>query len=106
MYQAAGLIGYLQTFDRNVLVEGCSVSDITLGKVYEPDSEVTDRIYDLEQYYSHAFIGDIVNISKNEDAYGKYTVELKDNSVAAQIDGIPTCNTTNDYAGWWGLTNI
>lgn len=101
LYQAAGLIGYLQTFDRNVLVEGCSVSDITLGKVYEPDSEVTDRIYDLEQYYSHAFIGDIVNISKNEDAYGKYTVELKDNSVAAQIDGIPTCNTTNDYAGWW-----
>lgn len=104
--QAAGLIGYLQTFDRNVLVEGCSVSDITLGKVYEPDSEVTDRIYDLEQYYSHAFIGDIVNISKNENAYGKYTVELKDNSVAAQIDGIPTCNTTNDYAGWWQLTNI
>lgn len=101
LYQAAGLIGYLQTFDRNVLVEGCSVSDITLGKVYEPDSEVTDRIYDLEQNYSHAFIGDIVNISKNEDAYGKYTVELKDNNVAAQIDGIPTCNTTNDYAGWW-----
>lgn len=101
LYQAAGLIGYLQTFDRNVLVEGCSVSDITLGKVYEPDSKVTDRIYDLEQYYSHAFIGDIVNISKNEDAYGKYTVELKDNSVDTQIDGIPTCNTTNDYAGWW-----
>ncbi len=101
LYQAAGLIGYLQTFDRNVLVEGCSVSDITLGKVYEPDSKVTDRIYDLEQYYSHAFIGDIVNISKNEDAYGKYTVELKDNRVDTQIDGIPTCNTTNDYAGWW-----
>lgn len=101
LYQAAGLIGYLQTFDRNVLVEGCSVSGITLGKVYEPDSEVTDRIYDLEQYYSHAFIGDIVNISKNADAYGKYTVELKDNSVDTQIDGIPTCNTTNDYAGWW-----
>lgn len=101
LYQAAGLIGFLQTFDRNVLVEGCSVSGITLGKVYEPDSKVTDRIYDLEQYYSHAFIGDIVNISKNEDAYGKYTVELKDNSVDTQIDGIPTCNTTNDYAGWW-----
>ena len=101
LYQAAGLIGYLQTFDRNVLVEGCSVSDITLGKVYEPDSKVTDRIYDLEQYYSHAFIGDIVNISKNKDAYGKYTVELKGNSVDTQIDGIPTCNTTNDYAGWW-----
>ena len=101
LYQAAGLIGYLQTFDRNVLVEECSVRDITLGKVYEPDSKVTDRIYDLEQYYSHAFIGDIVNISKNADAYGKYTVELKDNSVDTQIDGIPTCNTTNDYAGWW-----
>lgn len=101
LYQAAGLIGYLQTFDRNVLVEGCSVSSITLGKVYDPTPDVVDRIYDLEQYYSHAFIGDIVNISTDADAYDKYTVELKDNSVDAQITGIPTCNTTNEYTGWW-----
>lgn len=101
LYQAAGLIGYLQTFDRNALVEGCSVRDITLGKVYDPAPDVVDRIYDLEQYYSHAFIGDIVNISKNADAYDKYTVELKDNRVDAQITGIPTCNTTNEYTGWW-----
>ena len=101
LYQAAGLIGYLQTFDRNVFVEGCSVSSITLGKVYDPTPDVVDRIYDLEQYYSHAFIGDIVNISTDADAYDKYTVELKDNSVDAQITGIPTCNTTNEYTGWW-----
>lgn len=101
LYQAGGLIGYLQTFDRNVLVEGCSVSSITLGKVYDPTPDVVDRIYDLEQYYSHAFIGDIVNISTDADAYDKYTVELKDNSVDAQITGIPTCNTTNEYTGWW-----
>lgn len=101
LYQAAGLIGYLQTFDRNVLVEGCSVSSITLGKVYDPTPDVVDRIYDLEQYYSHAFIGDIVNISTDADAYDKYTVELKDNSVDTQITGIPTCNTTNEYTGWW-----
>lgn len=101
LYQAGGLIGYLQTFDRNALVERCSVRDITLGKVYDPAPDVVDRIYDLEQCYSHAFIGDIVNISKNADAYDKYTVELKDNSVDAQITGIPTCNTTNEYTGWW-----
>ena len=101
LYQAGGLIGYLQTFDRNALVEGCSVRDITLGKVYDPAPDIEDRIYDLEQYYSHAFIGDIVNISTDADAYDKYTVELKGNSVDAQITGIPTCNTTNEYTGWW-----
>ena len=101
LYQAGGLIGYLQSFDRNVLVEGCSVSDISFDKVYESADDVADKVYDMEQYYSHAFIGTIANVSNTVDAYDKYTIELRNNSVAQQIAGIPTCDRTDDYIGWW-----
>lgn len=96
---AGGLIGFLQTGDRNVLVEGCSVSNITLEDVYE--SEAEDKIWDLEQYYSHPFIGDISNFSNNENSYDTYTVELRNNTVDQQMTDIPVSDRPNDYTGWW-----
>ena len=96
---AGGLIGFLQTGDRNVLVEGCSVSNITLEDVYESNAE--DKIWDLEQYYSHPFIGDICNFSKNENSYDTYTVELRNNAVDRQMTDIPVSDRPNDYTGWW-----
>lgn len=96
---AGGLIGFLQTGDRNVLVEGCSVSNITLEDVYE--SEAEDKIWDLEQYYSHPFIGDISNFSNNENSYDTYTVELRYNTVDQQMTDIPVSDRPNDYTGWW-----
>ena len=99
IYSAGGLIGFLQTGDRNVLVEGCSVSNITLEEVYESKAE--DKIWDLEQYYSHPFIGDICNFSKNENSYDTYTVELRNNTVDRQMTDIPVSDRPNDYTGWW-----
>lgn len=99
IYSAGGLIGFLQTGDRNVLVEGCSVSNITLEDVYESKAE--DKIWDLEQYYSHPFIGDICNFSKNENSYDTYTVELRNNTVDRQMTGIPVSDRPNVYTGWW-----
>lgn len=99
IYSAGGLIGFLQTGDRNVLVEGCSVSNITLEDVYESKAE--DKIWDLEQYYSHPFIGDICNFSKNENSYDAYTVELRNNTVDRQMTDIPVSDRPNDYTGWW-----
>lgn len=99
IYSAGGLIGFLQTGDRNVLVEGCSVSNITLDDVYESKAE--DKIWDLEQYYSHPFIGDICNFSKNENSYDTYTVELRNNTVDRQMTDIPVSDRPNDYTGWW-----
>lgn len=99
IYSAGGLIGFLQTGDRNVLVEGCSVSNITLEDVYESKAE--DKIWDLEQYYSHPFIGDICNFSKNENSYDTYTVELRNNTVDRQMTDIPVSDRPNDYTGWW-----
>lgn len=96
---AGGLIGFLQTGDRNVLVEGCSVSNITLEDVYE--SEAEDKIWDMEQYYSHPFIGDISNFSNNENSYDTYTVELRNNTVDRQMTDIPVSDRPNDYTGWW-----
>lgn len=100
LYQAGGLIGYLQTFDRNVLIEGNSVSGISFDKVYESAADVADKVYDMEQAYSHAFIGTIANCSKDKDAYDKFTIELRNNTVD-QVSGIPTCDRTNEYIGWW-----
>ncbi len=101
LYQAGGLIGYLQTHERDVLIEGNSVSGISFDKVYESPADVADKVYDMEQYYSHAFIGDVVNVSSQSDAYDNYTVELRNNSVAEQVSGIPTCDRTDNYIGWW-----
>ena len=102
IYQAGGLIGYLQSFDRNVLIEGNSVSGISFQKVYAPADSVKDKLYDLEQCYSHAFIGTIANYSADADAYNTYTIELRNNKVAEQITDIPTLNgRTDDYIGWW-----
>ena len=102
IYQAGGLIGYLQSFDRNVLIEGNSVSGISFQKVYAPADSVKDKLYDLEQCYSHAFIGTIANYSADADAYNTYTIELRNNKVAEQITDIPTLDgRTDDYIGWW-----
>lgn len=101
LYQAGGLIGYLQSFDRNVLIEGNSVSGISFDRVYEPAADVLDKVYDMEQSYSHAFIGTVANFSKTENAYDRYAIELRDNRVAGQVAGIPTCDRTDNYVGWW-----
>ena len=101
LYQAGGLIGYLQTFDRNVLIEGNSVSGISFDKVYESAPHVADKVYDMEQLYSHAFIGTIANFSTKPTAYYLYKAELRDNTVAEQVSGIPTCDRTDEYIGWW-----
>lgn len=100
LFQAGGLIGYLQSFDRNVLIDGNSVSGISFDKVYESADDVADKVYDMEQYYSHAFIGTIANLGKT-DKYDMYKIELRNNKVAQQIDGIPTCDRTTEFIGWW-----
>ena len=100
LLQAGGLIGYLQSFDRNVLIEGNSVSGISLDKVYTAEN-AADKFHALEQYYSHAFIGTVANFSKQVNAYDNSKVELKNNTVKEQISGIPTCDRTDDYIGWW-----
>ena len=101
LFQAGGLIGYLQSFDRNVLVENCSVSKIAFDKVYESADDVEDKVYDMEQYYSHPFIGTIANFSTSVDSYYTYTIELSGNTVDQQMTDIPTCDRTNEYTGWW-----
>ena len=99
--QAGGLIGYLQTGDRNVTIEGNSVSGISLTGVYTPASDVEDRVHALEQSCSHAFIGTVANFSKTEGAYSRYTITLSNNTVDKQVSGIPTSDRTDDYMGWW-----
>ena len=101
LFQAGGLIGYLQSFDRDVLIENNSVNDITLLNVYAPGDEIEDKVYALEQFYSHAFIGTIANFSNSPLASIVNSVELKNNTVAQQISGIPTCDRTDNYIGWW-----
>ena len=102
IYQAGGLIGYLQSFERNVLIEGNSVSGISFQKVYAPADDVADKLYDLEQCYSHAFIGTIANYSADANAYDKYIIKLRNNKVAEQITDIPKLgDRTDDYIGWW-----
>ena len=101
LFQAGGLIGNLQSFDRNVLVENCSVSKIDFDKVYESADDVEDKVYDMEQYYSHPFIGTIANFSTSVDSYNTYTIELSGNTVDQQMTDIPTCDRTNEYVGWW-----
>ena len=102
IYQAGGLIGYLQSFNRNVLIEGNSVSGISFQKVYTPADTVKDKFYDLEQCYSHAFIGTIANYSADANAYDKYIIKLRNNKVAEQITDIPKLgDRTDDYIGWW-----
>ena len=103
--QAAGLIGYFQTFERNVLIEGCSVSGITLNNTYkgqDADSYCDgDLFYAMEQSFSHAFIGNMVNVSKKADTYDKYIVELRNNKVDKQADEVATGYFTDEYMGWW-----
>ena len=103
LFQAGGLIGYLQSFDRNVLVENCSVSKIAFDndKVYESADDVEDKVYDMEQYYSHPFIGTIANFTTGYINSLIYKVELKSNTVDEQMSDIPTCDRTNEYTGWW-----
>lgn len=101
LFQAGGLIGYLQSFDRNVLVENCSVSKIAFAKVYESADDVEDKVYDMEQYYSHPFIGTIANFTTGYINSLIYKVELKSNTVDEQMSDIPTCDRTNEYTGWW-----
>ena len=102
--QAAGLIGYFQTFERNVLIEGCSVSGITLNNTYKGQDADSysdgDLFYAMEQSFSHAFIGNMVNVSKKADTYDKYTVELRNNKVDKQADGVATGYFTDEYMGW------
>ena len=101
LFQAGGLIGYLQSFDRDVLIENNSVNGITLLNVYAPGDEIEDKVHALEQFYSHAFIGTIANFSDSPLASIVNSVELKNNTVAQQISGIPTCDRTDNYIGWW-----
>ena len=102
--QAAGLIGYFQTFERNVLIEDCSVSGITLNNTYKGQDADSysdgDLFYAMEQSFSHAFIGNMVNVSKKADTYDKYTVELRNNKVDKQADGVATGYFTDEYMGW------
>ena len=98
--QAGGLIGYLQTGDRNVTIEGNSVSGISFTGMYTPAQDVEDRVHALEQSCSHAFIGTVANFSKNEDAYNNYTITLSNNKVE-QVTGIPVSDRKDDYMGWW-----
>ena len=62
---------------------------------------MADKVYDMEQLYSHAFIGTIANFSTKPTAYYLYKAELRDNTVAEQVSGIPTCDRTDEYIGWW-----
>lgn len=51
-----------------MLIEGCSVSGITLNNTYKGQDADSysdgDLFYAMEQSFSHAFIGNMVNVSK------------------------------------------
>lgn len=97
-YQMGGFIGYLQSANRNVLIENNSVSGIVINNVY--NSTEPDQIKAMEQTYCHAFIGNVLNVS-DTDIYDGYSITLRNNQVDKQLSGVPTCDRTNDYIGWW-----
>ena len=55
----------------------------------------------MEQTYCHAFIGNVINTSKKDESYNKYSVVLKNNRVDKQLENAVTCDRTNNYIGWW-----
>ena len=100
-YMMGGFIGYLQSYERNTLIENNSVSNIAINYIYTSPDEVTDKVADMEQTYCHAFIGNVINTSKKEESYNKYSVVLKNNRVDKQLENAVTCDRTNNYIGWW-----
>ena len=96
-----GFIGYLQSYERNTLIENNSVSNIAINYIYTSPDEVTDKVADMEQTYCHAFIGNVINTSKKDESYNKYSVVLKNNRVDKQLENAVTCDRTNNYIGWW-----
>lgn len=100
-YMMGGFIGYLQSYERNTLIENNSVSNIAINYIYTSPDEVTDKVADMEQTYCHAFIGNVINTSKKDESYNKYSVVLKNNRVDKQLENAVTCDRTNNYIGWW-----
>ena len=100
-YMMGGFIGYLQSYERNTLIENNSVSNIAINYIYTSPDEVTDKVADMEQTYCHAFIGNVINTSKKDESYNKYSVVLKNNRVYKQLENAVTCDRTNNYIGWW-----
>ena len=100
-YMMGGFIGYLQSYERNTLIENNSVSNIAINYIYTSPDEVTDKVADMEQTYCHAFIGNVINTSKKDESYNKYSVILKNNRVDKQLENAVTCDRTNNYIGWW-----
>lgn len=100
-YMMGGFIGYLQSYERNTLIENNSVSNIAINYIYTSPDEVTDKVADMEQTYCHAFIGNVINTSKKDESYNKYSVVLKNNRVDKQFENAVTCDRTNNYIGWW-----
>lgn len=100
-YMMGGFIGYLQSYERNTLIENNSVSNIAINYIYTYPDEVTDKVADMEQTYCHAFIGNVINTSKKDESYNKYSVVLKNNRVDKQLENAVTCDRTNNYIGWW-----
>lgn len=99
-YMMGGFIGYLQSYERNTLIENNSVSNIAINYIYTSPDEVTDKVADMEQTYCHAFIGNVINTSKKDESYNKYSVVLKNNRVDKQLENAVTCDRTNNYIGW------
>lgn len=100
-YMMGGFIGYLQSYERNTLIENNSVSNIAINYIYTSPDEVTDKVADMEQTYCHAFIGNVINTSKKDESYNNYSVVLKNNRVDKQLENAVTCDRTNNYIGWW-----
>lgn len=96
-YMMGGFIGYLQSYERNTLIENNSVSNIAINYIYTSP----DKVADMEQTYCHAFIGNVINTSKKDESYNKYSVVLKNNRVDKQLENAVTCDRTNNYIGWW-----
>lgn len=96
-WQTGAISGYLAVSDRNVLISGNTVDGISIT-----GTDKNDDFYYMEQLYSHPFVGNVINVSNKEDAYDKYTVEFRNNTVL-NSDGndLQTCDRTGEFFGWY-----
>ncbi len=96
-WQTGAISGYMSVGKRNVLIANNDVDNITIT-----GTEKNEDVYYMEQLYSHPFIGNIVNMSTVEDAFEKYTIELKNNHISNSThNDLQTCDRTNEFFGWY-----
>lgn len=96
-WQTGAISGYMSVGTRNVLIEDNTVENITIS-----GTEKSDDFYYMEQLYSHPFVGNVVNMSKTEGAFEKYTTEFRNNKVTgSDHNDVSKCERTTEYFGWY-----